>query len=104
MKEKVIGTKTHKSFLMKLIRDERFSPRMRYQCELILMRLDKIIPIEIIDSILIEEFGTPNRLKRNPEELSPGEIMDKKVITDLKESWKNIISEENDAISHTTDS
>lgn len=77
--------------------DARIHPRMKLLAELLLQRIDGIIPPELIDSILREQYGSPSRMKVSPEgELNVEDVLDKKVSKELKQQWKEMLEEEDD--------
>jgi hypothetical protein len=90
--DKVLSLRTHKTFLRKLIRDERLHPRLKLQAELLLGWLEEIYPRPLIESILKEQFGASEKTFKN---ITIEEEVDNHETSSLREELKELMGGEN---------
>jgi hypothetical protein len=77
-----------------MFRDDRTHPDRKMLCELLLQRIDQLLPTELVDSILLEQFGSPKQLKTKfAIEDTVETVLDKQIAKDLKEQWRMIVDE-----------
>jgi hypothetical protein len=101
---KVNSTRLQKNFLRNLIRDERLHPNKRFLAVLLLSHLEETHPRALLESLIKEQFGTPEKAKIHSD--GEGDIetaLDSNAAKELKEEWKTILMEENNASSVSTD-
>jgi|SRR5580658_4324362 hypothetical protein len=94
--------KTHKAFLRKFIRDERFRPEKKLLAELLLAHAEGIFPAELLESLIREQFGTPDRAKIHPDDGDIEGILERKAGDDLKQQWRAVIGGQDAQHSNTS--
>jgi hypothetical protein len=83
--KKVNAVRIHKNFLRKLIRSDNLHPNKKMMAELILSYLEEILPLPLLESLLLEQYGTTTKLPKEGEvEVIPN---------DLKKEWLAVLEE-----------
>jgi hypothetical protein len=90
--QKVNSIKFHKGVLRKIIRDERFNPDKKLLAELLLSHMEETLPRPLLESIILELYGQPNRVKQGTIN-TVEDAVDKQLSESLKEEWREMIGE-----------